>query len=417
MRKVRAGLSFVAFAVIIVFALGYFTSMGVAVRRPPQRTNISLQVSDINGLVVGSSVQLRGVPIGEISTITTTITGATINLYVDSRYKIPVDSNVRLENLSALGEAYIELVPHSEGGPMWQDGQRIATAAITQPPSISELAASVVRVLNQLDPGALDRIINETDTALPNPTTVLPNLSHAATLLRNTAATMNGKGRDLLDNFQALFRNADFVGPVLAFNAPYITRISHYIADATSCVIEGYNTGGPQTIKNFAHFVARIEHLLDHSSGDIKILMQSMLPYLNDISGALMNLDTSQVFANMLAALPEDGAVTLHVTIPDTGGPDSAAAGAPTTPAAPATTTPAAPAPENALARPSATPAPHVDAAPRTGAPAALGPPESLLPLHACSPVLPTATTPAPHADATPRAGAHAIPVPAAPGN
>jgi phospholipid/cholesterol/gamma-HCH transport system substrate-binding protein len=46
-----------------------------------------------------------------------------------------------------------------------------------------------------------------------------------------------------------------------------------------------------------------------------------MLPYLNDLSGALMNLDTGQVFTNMLAAVPEDGAITLHVTIPPANEP------------------------------------------------------------------------------------------------
>ena len=38
---------------------------------PPERTRISMEVHDISGLVVGSSVQLRGVPIGEVNSIAT----------------------------------------------------------------------------------------------------------------------------------------------------------------------------------------------------------------------------------------------------------------------------------------------------------------------------------------------------------
>lgn len=409
--RLRGALSLVAFAVIIVFAFRYFMAMGVRVGPPPQRANVSMRVQDIDGLVVGSSVQLRGVPIGEISHIGTTMMGATVNFYIDSRYQIPVDTDVRLENLSALGESYIELVPHSEGGPVWHDGQRLDTTAITQRPSISELAETVVRVLNQLDPNALENVVNEGDSALPNPVKVLPNLARAATLVRDTAANMDGKGRDLLDNFQTLFRNADFVGPVLSFNTPYITRIGRDLDSIYSCVAEGYNRGGPETIKNFAHFVARVEHLLDHSSGDIKVLLQSMLPYVNDISGALMNLDTRQVFENMLAAVPEDGAVTLHVTIPPGEAAGNPTTDTPTTPSAPEVPAPQVSAP---TAPPHATPqSAAADAA--TTTPDAS--PESILPIPPCHPVFPTATKPAPHADATPRRREHAAPAPATPGS
>jgi phospholipid/cholesterol/gamma-HCH transport system substrate-binding protein len=345
----KGALSFIAFAVMVVIALGCFRSMGVTLTPPPQRTHISMQVHDINGLVVGSSVQLRGVPIGQVNSITTTIADATVNFYIDSRYKIPVDSNVRLETLSALGEAYIELLPRSEGGPVLQDGQRLATEAITQPPFISELATTVVRVLDQFDPGALERIISEADTALPNPTVVLPNLSRAATLLRNTAATMHGKGRDLLDNFEVLLRNAQWVGPVLAYNTPWLTKMGDDFAALNDAAVVLHDRGAPQTLHNLSHLVGRLEHFLDHSGGDIKVLMQAMLPYLNDISGALMNLDTGQIFSNMLAAVPEDGAVTLHVTVPDAGAPDNLPAGAP---GAPAPTTPAVKPPTTAVKPP-----------------------------------------------------------------
>lgn len=406
--RLRGALSFAAFAVIVFFSFGYFTSMGVSIRPASQRTNLSMEVPDINGLVVGSSVQLRGVSIGEVSNIAATVGGAIVSFYIDSHYKIPTSSNVRLENLSALGEAYVELVPRGEGGPLWHDGQRIATEAIMQPPSISELAASVVRVLNQLDPKALKDIVDETDAALPNPATVLPNLSRTATLVRNTAATMHGKGRDLLDNFQALFRNADFVGPTLAYNAPYLPRFGRVLDSFYGCIAEAYNRGAPQTIRNFAHFVARIEHLLDHSSGDIKVLMQAMLPYLNDLAGALSNLDTGRVFRDMLAALPEDGAVTLHVTVPDAATPETPTAAPPNVPAIPASQDAAASAPVTAPTR-----APHSAAA---GVPPTDVDPESVLPVAECRPILPTSATPAPHADATPRTGKHPIPA-AAPGN
>lgn len=315
--RIRALLSLVAFAGIIAFSLNFFGSLGVRIKPPPQRTNLSMEVPDINGLVVGANVLLRGVPVGKITKIAATVEHATIDFYVDDRYRIPVDSNVRLENLSALGETYIGLVPRKASGPMLRDGQHIAAGAVTTPPSISELATSVGRVLHQLDPAALQRIIGQADVALPDPTVVLPNLRRTSVLLRNTAAHMDGRGRELLDNFQTLLTNADFVGPVLAGQAPYILRMGSDFEDYWALCNDQVRRGGPQTYLDLQTFLGRIEKFMDHRSGDLKVLTESMLPYINDITGALMNLDTGQLLANMLAAVPEDGVVTLHVSNPE----------------------------------------------------------------------------------------------------
>jgi hypothetical protein len=291
-----------------------------------------MEVADINGLVVGSNVLLRGVPVGKISNVGTTVKAATIDFYVDARYRIPVDSEARLENLSALGESYINLVPQRDGGRMLQDGQRISTERTVQPASIPELATSVVRVLNQLDPGALERIINEANAALPDPATTLPNISRASTLLKNTAADMHGRGRELLDNFQTLLENASWVGPVLTSftrgmlatesawqdvtkHAPILMHIGGEPPwhDPTRPNERG-SGGGGALIQYFYNLVGyRIQGFLDTSGPDLKVLGAALQPKLNDVAGALMNLDISQLLDNVLAAVPSDGTITLHL--------------------------------------------------------------------------------------------------------
>jgi phospholipid/cholesterol/gamma-HCH transport system substrate-binding protein len=56
---------------------------------------------------------------------------------------------------------------------------------------------------------------------------------------------------------------------------------------------------------------------LDNNGGDLKELGEAFLPQLKKIAGALLNFDPSQILANILATVPEDGAVTLHVAIPN----------------------------------------------------------------------------------------------------
>jgi virulence factor Mce-like protein len=325
--RLRDVVSFAAFVGIIVFVLGYFGTLGIRVKPPPARTNLSMEVPDINGLFPGSNVLLRGVVVGKVSNTVTTIKAATVQFYVEGRYRIPVDSEIRLENLSALGESYIGLVPRSDGGPVLRDGQRIAAEAVTAPPSISELAVSVTRVLNELQPGALKRVIDETDAALPGPARVLPNISRASTQLRNTFAGFHGRGRAVLDNFQTLLKNSEYIAPSLNAITPAVRAIGIDIQDVNKGVEVGnfkianapYMGLVEQSIYLNKIF-KRVQDFLDFSASDLKVLGQALLPKLNAIAAALMNFDTGQILDRILAAVPPDGTINLRVVPESDGG-------------------------------------------------------------------------------------------------
>ncbi|BCO37682.1 MCE family protein [Mycobacterium heckeshornense] len=311
--RARDVISFAAFTAIIVFVLGYFAALGIRVKPPSGRTNLSMEVADINGLEVGSNVLLRGVPIGKVTKIGTTIQAATIDFYIEGRYQIPLDSQIRLENLSALGESYISLTPHSAGGPMLHDGQRIAAKAVTTPPSISDLTTSVVRVLNQLNPPALKRIVAEANAALPDPVAVLPNISRASTLLRNTIADFRGSGRAVLDNIQTLLKHAEYVAPVLTGLTPRVTELGVWVQDIDKQAVNFVYGDGVSNVANLNKLVRRIQLFLDDRGPDLKVLGEAFLPKLNAIAAALSNFDTAQILDRVLAAVPPDGIMTLRV--------------------------------------------------------------------------------------------------------
>lgn len=312
--RLRDVVSFLVFGAIIVFVLGYFATLGLRVNPPADRTNLSMNVPDVNGLVVGSNVLLRGVPVGKVTGTSTSIQAATVDFYVDGQLRIPVDTEVRLENLSTLGESYVGLVPQSDGGRVLEDGQRISTERVVQPPSVSELATSVTRVLDQLDPGALKRVIDESDTALPDPTTVLPPVSRASVLLNNTVSEMNGGGRLLLGNFQTLLTNAEWVNPILSSLTPRVREIGRGAQDFYKHQPVLAHRGEPANVSNLNRLVARIQNLVDDRGGDLKVLGEAFQPKLNAIAASLMNFDTGQLLDNMLQAVPADGTITLRVT-------------------------------------------------------------------------------------------------------
>jgi virulence factor Mce-like protein len=292
--------------------LGYFGTLGIRVSPPDDRINVSMSVPDINNIVAGSNVLLRGVPVGKVTGTSTAVQDATIDFYIEGHDRIPLDSVIRLENLSALGESYIALEPHTTDGPMLKNGQRIAAGAVTLPPSVSELATSVVRVLSQLDPGALQRIIGEADAALPDPALVLPNISRASTLLRNAVADFRGSGRAVLDNIQTLLKHADYAAPTLNGLSPNIKITGVWLQDVLKASTNLRNDRGYSAVVDLNKLVKRIQNLLDDRGADLKVLGEAFEPKLNIIAAALMNFDTSQILDKMLAAVPPDGTITLR---------------------------------------------------------------------------------------------------------
>jgi phospholipid/cholesterol/gamma-HCH transport system substrate-binding protein len=313
----RSGLSvatFTAFVAMIAVFVGYIASLGIRVSPPADRTALSLDVADINNIVADSNVLLRGVPVGKVTSIDTTVARATIHFYIDGRYQVPVDSIARLENLSALGESYLELEPQSTGGPIFRNGQRIIR--VNQPPSISELGTSVVRVLNQLDPQQLSRIVGQTDVGLPDPTQVLPNLAHTSLVLRNMTADFKGKGRELLDNFQVLLQNASFVGPALAAAEPSVRDLGPNLRVVWNAVWKVGVALIPADVTQLSALIQRIQKFLDDRGIDLRVLGEATSSNFKLITNALKNFDSSEILANLRATVPEDGAVELHVPIP-----------------------------------------------------------------------------------------------------
>jgi phospholipid/cholesterol/gamma-HCH transport system substrate-binding protein len=311
--KPRDIVSYVVFAIIIAIVLFYFSSLGLRVSAPSTRTNLSMDVSEINGLVPDSNVLFRGVPVGKVTKTSTGINAASIDFWVEGEYKIPVDTQVELQNLSALGESYIELVPRSEGGPLLQDNQRISTESVVAPASVSELATTATRILNQLEPGALQRIITEADAAFPDPVRVLPNLSRATTLFNNMLNGLNGEGRALLDNFGTLVRNSEWINPDLTATTPYVTTIGLYLQDFFKHLPILFSRDQPEGIIELNNLVARVQTLLDTSGGDLKVLGEAFQPKLNTIAATLMNFDSGQILDHFLDQVPADGMITLRV--------------------------------------------------------------------------------------------------------
>ena len=79
-------------------------------------------------------------------------------------------------------------------------------------------------------------------------------------------------------------------------------------------------TEAPGSVYIFGKFLQRIQTLLDDRGSDIRVLTEPLTPNVQAIASALGNIDSSQILSNLLAAVPPDGAINLHVSLPRAGG-------------------------------------------------------------------------------------------------
>lgn len=315
--KLRNLLSVSALLCIVGCALAYIHALPIRLGPPADRTSLSMSVADTNGLVVGSKVLLRGTPVGEVVALTPSAAGADVAFYVDDQYPIPVDTEIRLDNLSALGETYIGLLPRTANGPMFEQNAHIDTEQVTQPPTIAALSASLVHLFEQVDPAELDRIVTQTGIALGDGSS-LPNLERASELLAQEMANRPGKGRELLTNLQNLLDNAGFVGPDIAAAGPDLVEVGEaynsLIDDSAITLLR--RTGSPESLIDFGKYLARIQQFLDRSAPDIETLASALLPGFTRIASAAEQLDSSRILESALAGISDDGTVTVNVAVP-----------------------------------------------------------------------------------------------------
>jgi hypothetical protein len=69
-------------------------------------------------------------------------------------------------------------------------------------------------------------------------------------------------------------------------------------------------------MRNVGRLLARVQRFLDDRAPDLKVFAEAFTPNIKAIAAAAMNLDTGQILSNMLAAIPEDGTITLRVKTP-----------------------------------------------------------------------------------------------------
>ncbi|QTJ70733.1 MCE family protein (plasmid) [Rhodococcus sp. ZPP] len=310
--------SFAGMAALAIASFLYMGHLGLETGVLENRRTANMTVSDTNGLVVGSRVLLRGVPIGQVTDISSAADHVSIVIDYDRGYQIPIDSRFRVDNLSALGEAYVGVLPAAESGPYLGDRAMIDPAHVIVPTTFNELSARLTRMLEQIEPDKIQRIFEELNIALPDDTRVLVNLNHAGELLATMFTNQSGDLTKLFNTMQPLLLQSATVPGDLVGTTPNLTHLGSSLTDLVNNV-EFSRSETPLTAgarDGVIPFLGGLQGFLDNNSSDLQNLGVDLLPGVRAGATALSTVNVSQLLDNALASTDSDGSVTVHVKMP-----------------------------------------------------------------------------------------------------
>ncbi|MGW8815899.1 MlaD family protein [Gordonia terrae] len=310
----KTRVSVVAMLAIAGLSIAYLFNVGLHATSPSAR-EATITVPDTNGLLVGSRVLLRGIQIGHVVSISQSPKGAEITWNYAESENIPVASNFRVDNLSALGEAYVAVMPTTASGPYLEDDVHIDNESVTTAATFKDLSEQVTEVLGQTDPDKVQRVFAELDTGLPDGVAVIEDLNKAGRLL---AAEFTGQADSLttlLATMQPLLMKMGPVPAQLRATTPALADFGESFAELQAGVRFTIQVSGPMytgITEGASPMVAALQKFLDDSGADLEVIGDNLLPGAKAGAAALRTVDLGKVLDNLINAT-DSGAVEVRI--------------------------------------------------------------------------------------------------------
>ncbi|MBF6472644.1 MlaD family protein [Nocardia abscessus] len=314
----RTVASVLGMALIAGGSFGYMYEIGMPVDALHDLNTVKMSLPDTNGVVVGSPVLLRGVHIGAVSRVVSSADRIEVEWKFDKKHRVPLDSNYRVDNLSALGETYIAVTPVTEEGPHLADHSVIDTGKVVVPTTIKELSARLTRLLEQVDPDQVRAIFHEMDVALPQDAQVLDDLNRAGRLLASMITTQSGAFTKLLTAIQTMLQDSSWIGPDLSGAGPVVPKMGRSFSDLWDlfAFIKNWQPMVAANRDGTVPFVSEVQKFTDENAADLLTLGVTLLPAAQNGAASLKTIDVGRLLDEALAAADSEGSVTVHVPTP-----------------------------------------------------------------------------------------------------
>jgi phospholipid/cholesterol/gamma-HCH transport system substrate-binding protein len=189
--------SVIGVAVLIVTYLQLPTLLGIG------RMTITVELPNAGGLYRFANVTYRGVQVGKVTDVNLdpgppTHTKAVLSL--SSAAKIPAELTAEVHSISAIGEQYVDLVPHTDDGPYLRDGSVVAMDDTTVPQQVGPLLDQTSTLLASIPKDKLNALLDETFTGLNGAGFDLGSLADSTSRLTGDLNEVADRSKTLVDD-------------------------------------------------------------------------------------------------------------------------------------------------------------------------------------------------------------------------
>jgi phospholipid/cholesterol/gamma-HCH transport system substrate-binding protein len=190
---------FAVFAVVCLVLL-----VGLAIRIGnislfSSRHTIDAQLTDVTGLATGDTVNVAGVPVGQVASIAEQHGHAVIAMSVNNTVTLRRSTDVGMRWHNVIGQKEIELFP-GPSGPLLPAGATIPLGHDVTDASIDTFLNSLGPVLNAINPTEANEFVENVSGALEGDTAQIDQLINSGATVSNTVKALDGQVGTIIGN-------------------------------------------------------------------------------------------------------------------------------------------------------------------------------------------------------------------------
>lgn len=315
MTRIPAWLSALGLVVVMVLGTTYLLTGVLRLDPTSPRSHATVDLRDAGGLRPGSQVVHRGVPIGRIESVESRPGAVRLALSWEAEHRIPVDSRIRVENLSTLGEPVFSFLPDSAEGPYLEDGA-LLTEEVELPTSVPELLTSTSELLDQTDPEAVTNLVRTLSESVDGLETAMPEARRGAELLVLTLRRHEGSLEQVLRDLDMMLGDVDWVRPTLTEAPPMLDQFGETLGVSYDYLFEGSRVlRGDEILGSWRDEQEQLYAILAAMSPEIGAIGTALRPVTLAVGPPIGALDLGAMLENAIASMPDD-AVRVTVSPP-----------------------------------------------------------------------------------------------------
>ncbi|WP_405165290.1 MlaD family protein [Nocardia sp. NBC_01499] len=312
--KLSGPVSLVLLLVMTVVCAAYM-AIGVLDIDPRRTTNtVTVLMDSSGGLLQTSQVDLRGMRIGKVRAITATGTGLAVRIELDAKYRVPIDSEVHVSNLSAAGEQFMDFRPTGMAGPYLADGSVIPAHQVRIATTVSEALAKLDVLNSQIDPAKIEQLATILSQGYAGREKEIANLTRTLTMTAQLLHDKRDEITRLYQNGQQLAENFNGYGPVIGGWADDFTQVLPEVVHLIKG-FQGYSYAGEHIWDDpLGPLVQKIDQYLAVLGPDLAHIATALKPSTSVLKP--LRVDAGSIIDLLSATFPENGTARITLDVP-----------------------------------------------------------------------------------------------------